>query len=126
MKYHSGSLIFATISVVISASVFVMNLDVEIPMIHADEGSYIASAAAIAGFPNDFASSYHSGYSVFLSPVFLLVTDPLNVWTGIKLVNSILLFASCVGLWVLSFKVSPGTIFAHRLMATTAISIFPT
>jgi len=67
-----GPILALGLAVALALGAFLLNLPVKGPMIQADEGSYLANAAAIAGFPNDMASSYHAGYSFLIAPAFRL------------------------------------------------------
>ena len=69
------------LAMALGLGVFVLNLPVKGPMIQADEGSYLANAAAIAGFPNDMASSYHAGYSFLIAPAFRLTARCIGLST---------------------------------------------
>jgi hypothetical protein len=111
---------------VISFVVFFINIGVIGPMIQADEGSYLANAAAIAGYTNDFASSYSAGYSILISPAFVIASEPQNIWLVVKLINAILYLILGIGIWMLS-----GTSFYNsksnkdRIFCTIIVLIYP-
>ncbi len=65
------------------------------PAYLSDEIGYLTKAAAFAGYPVDMASSWHGGYSLILSPLFIISSDPFVVWQGIMVLNA--------AIWVCSF-----------------------
>ena len=109
----------------IALSALLLNLGIEGPMIQADEGGYIANAAAIAGFLDNQANSYHPGYSLILSPAFLIADNPSSIWLGIKIINSILLFIGVLILWKLSFLLNSSASVGRRGMAVSLVSLYP-
>src|SRR5690606_388518 len=78
------------------------NLSVRGPVIQADEGSYLANAAALAGFENDFASSYSAGYSLLISPVFFSGAQPSTIWIAVKAINAGIYFLLALGVFRLT------------------------
>ena len=68
------------LSALLAIFLFIVNLFIKGPMIQADEGSYLANAAALAGFHNDMASSYHAGYSLLIAPAFWFAHTPSGVF----------------------------------------------
>lgn len=65
------------------------------PAYLSDEIGYLTKAAAFAGYPVDMASSWHGGYSLILSPLFMIFSDPFILWQGIMVLNAVI--------WVFSF-----------------------
>ncbi len=105
--------------------VFFLNITVTGPMIQADEGSYLANAAALAGYQNDFASSYHSGYSIFIAPAFWVADTPQSIWTAIKAINAILFAVIVICLWLISKYLSPTSSSRNRFAAVALVSLYP-
>jgi len=112
-------------ALIMSLAVFLSNYFVQGPIIQADEGSYIAGAAALAGFRNDMAGSYHTGYSMLLSPAFLVADTPGRAWTLVKAINSILFFMTVVGLWLTAKYLKPEMPGRKRLAAVMLVSLYP-
>lgn len=96
------------LAIILTALVAATNNRIPGPMIQADEGSYLANAAAIAGYENDLASSYHAGYSLLISPAFRLTHGPDAIWDIILLVNAALYFLLCLAMWLLAGRLAPG------------------
>lgn len=119
------SLVFLAIAAFGAACVFVLNSGVKGPMIQGDEGSYLANAAAIAGFANDFASSYHAGYSLLISPAFRSGSDPEQVWQLVLLINSVLFGWMVWLLGRLSGLLAPTAGLGERVAAVVLVSAYP-
>jgi len=84
---------------IISISVFfifwLVNRSYTGPTVLNDEIGYLANAALIAGYIIDGASSYHAGYSFFLAPLFLLFSEPSQIWQAAMVLNAFI--------WAVSF-----------------------
>lgn len=104
---------------------FGLNLGSAGPMIQGDEGGYLANAAAIAGYRNDLASSYHAGYSILLSPAFLFGFSPTRVWMLVKLINAALYGLSLLCLWLISRRLFPETPVKGRLSGIVLVGLYP-
>ena len=78
------------LAILVTSAFFLANLPIAGPVYQADEGGYLANAAAIAGFSVDVASSYYAGYSLLLAPAFSLANSPESVYLVVKLINSLL------------------------------------
>ncbi|MCB9834690.1 hypothetical protein H6792_01500 [Candidatus Nomurabacteria bacterium] len=59
-----------------------------------DEIGYLVKAAALAGSKIDSTSAWHSGYSFFIAPFFVIFDNPLRVWKGVALINAMFWAAS--------------------------------
>jgi len=125
MKVLPESVLVIGVAVLLSLIVFFVNYGVAGPMIQADEGSYLANAAAIAGFRNDMASNYYAGYSLLISPAFLLGSDPHEIWFFVKLINSTLYLFIVIILWSISKKWKPSLAPWKRGMAVVLVSVYP-
>lgn len=116
----------AVFSLAISITVYLANRNIAGPMIQADEGSYLANAAAIAGFGNDFASSYSAGYSILIAPAFLIGSGPAEVWNWVIAINASLYFALVFGLWQLSPYLYNGIIsLREKLFSVMIVAAYP-
>lgn len=111
--------------VVAAVVVFIINLFVQGPTIHADEGSYLANAAALAGYPNDLASSYHAGYSMLIAPAFWIADTPQGIWTIVKAINAMLFATTVIGLWLVAKHLNPTTTSQNRFAAVALVSLYP-
>ena len=68
------------ISVLVGILYFIINLKSRGPTYQQDEIGYLINAAFLVGNVVDGYSSYHSGYSIFLAPIFLLLKNPFDLW----------------------------------------------
>lgn len=100
-----NSFFYLVIIFVLTLVVFFANSSVHGPMVQADESSHLLSAAAIAGYYNDFASSYHAGYSLLISPAFLLADGPEQAWFFVRIINGILYFIGSFFLFLFASRV---------------------
>lgn len=117
---------FSLLSILlIAALVFYANSSITGPMIQPDESSYLLNAAAIAGFHNDFISSYHAGYSLLISPAFLLANGPEQAWFIVRVINSVLYLVGVSFLLLFAkkiYKKKPGIM---PLAVTLVAAIYP-
>lgn len=113
------------LATVLAVATFAVNLGVKGPMIQGDEGSYLANAAAIAGFHNDMASSYYAGYSILIAPAFWIAETPQGIWAVIKVINSILFFFIVFSLWLIAKYFKPEVNYKIRLASVTLTSCYP-
>ncbi|MBL4606536.1 MAG: hypothetical protein JKY01_01740 [Pseudomonadales bacterium] len=105
--------------------VFSINILVQGPMIQADEGSYLANAAALAGYPNDLASSYHSGYSMLIAPAFWIANTPQEIWIVVKAINALLFVIIVNNLWLIAKYLNPNTSPENRVTSVALVSLYP-
>ena len=105
--------------------IFLLNLPVVGPTIQADEGAYLANAAAIAGNLNDYTNQYYAGYSVLLSPAFLFGGEPSDIWVRVKLINALLYFATILSLFVFSGMLKPDIPLKDRFLSVLLVSLYP-
>jgi len=94
-------------------------------MIQADEGSYLANAAAIAGYVNDMGSSYNAGYSLLLAPAFLDGVQPAIIWNRVKMINAALLGLAAYIAWILSKQWRRDLGFFYRAIIVSAVAAYP-
>jgi hypothetical protein len=120
-----GTLSASVILVLVAAMVFVLNLGSEGPMIQPDEGSYLANAAAFAGYSSDLVSKYHAGYSMLIAPAFLVAESPSEVWTAVKAINALLFSLAVAGLWLISLQLCQSVSLRDRVGAVAVVSLFP-
>lgn len=114
-----------TISILLAVIVFFVNFGSKGPMIQADEGSYLSNAAAIAGYQNDMASNYHAGYSLLISPAFLMGDSPNKIWIFVKVINTLLFLSIVLLLWMISKRWTPNLSPKKRSMAVVLVSAYP-
>lgn len=119
------SCFLAAISLVLAVAVYVLNIGSAGPMIQADEGSYLANASAIAGYKNDMASSYHAGYSIIISPAFLIASSPSQIWIAVKIINSILYAATIVLLGLIARQLFPGASRRELFLGVVVAGLYP-
>lgn len=113
------------LALLISLVVYLSNLSIIGPMIQADEGSYLANAAALAGFPNDLAGSYSAGYSLLLVPAYWFANTPEGVWVGVKAINATLFFISVTCLWFVGKIFNPNSSQTRLAGAVTLVALYP-
>ena len=113
-------------ALVLGAFGYIVNRAVIGPIIQPDEGSYLANAAAIAGYYNDLASSFSSGYSLLLVPAFHLFSDPAEIWSGVIKINALVYFFFVLGAWCLSNRLAGGNrSVSDRLLAVLLVGCYP-
>lgn len=76
------------ISVLVGILYFIINLKSRGPTYQQDEIGYLINAAFLVGNVVDGYSSYHSGYSIFLAPIYLLLRNPFDLWPAVVFINS--------------------------------------
>nr|WP_321269485.1 hypothetical protein [uncultured Tolumonas sp.] len=77
------------------------------PAYLSDEIGYLTKAIYISGNGGDFASSWHAGYSILISPVFYFLNDFNDIWTAIKIINISLFVASFIFMYFTLVRVFP-------------------
>jgi hypothetical protein len=112
-------------AIFIAAIAYLINLLVKGPMIQGDEGSYLANAAAIAGFPNDMFGKYHAGYSILISPAFLFVDGSEHIWSFIKAINAMLLGSVFFLIYKINEIILPSSSHHHRIITSLLVGIYP-
>ncbi len=113
------------LALLFSICIFALNYGVKGPTIQADEGSYLANAAAIAGFHNDLASNYFSGYSFFIAPAFWIADNPYDIWIIVKAVNATLYFVTVFGLWWIAKYLNHEMDLRERAVVVILVSLYP-
>lgn len=111
--------------VALAIVIYCLNAGVVGPMIQADEGSYLANAAAIASYKNDLASSYHAGYSLLIAPAFLIGENPNEVWKLVRLTNALLFWATGLLLWGLANRWGAKIPRTNRMIAVGVVLLYP-
>ena len=113
------------LALAISIGFFIANWDITGPVYQADEGGYLANAAALAGYWPDAASSYHAGYSLLLVPAFWISDHPQTVFALVKLLNAILWGVTTLVLHA-SLKIFFPDINRWKLLGATIVAmIYP-
>lgn len=69
------------------------------PAYRSDEIAYLANAAAFAGKTNALAGSWYGGYSLLLSPFFVLVSEVRQAWPFVVVLNALAVLACLLFLW---------------------------
>ncbi|MCK5829022.1 MAG: hypothetical protein KAH20_01835 [Methylococcales bacterium] len=113
------------LALIAGLTVFLFNSSIVGPTIQPDEGSYLAIAAAIAGFPNDFASSFHGGYSIFISLAFFVAETPQIIWGVVRAINATLFASSVLALFLLAKHFSPNCTLREKAVAVGVVSLYP-
>lgn len=79
-----------TLPLLIFVTYFVCSLSIHGPAYLSDEVGYLAKAATIAGSPVHFTTSWFGGYSLMISPAFLLSANPFVEWRIIMALNALM------------------------------------
>jgi hypothetical protein len=95
------------------------------PVFLTDEIGYLSNAAFLAGHRLDAASSYHAGYSLFLAPLFAVLSDPAAIWRGVMTVNAFFWVLTWLLLSRLLSIYFPGSSVRARAGALLVCSIYP-
>ncbi|MDI3498290.1 hypothetical protein [Archaeoglobus sp.] len=85
---EKATILFAAITLAIISNI--LNYKVLSPIVHNDELGYLTKAAAIAGYRMDMANDYFAGYSIVISPAFIIGQEPFSIWFVIKIINTTL------------------------------------
>lgn len=88
----------SVISIIVGVIYFILNVKSNGPTYQQDEIGYLVNAAFLGGNVIDGYSSYHAGYSIFLTPIFLLFENPFEIWPAVVFINSLF--------WAGSFYIS--------------------
>jgi hypothetical protein len=95
------------------------------PSILSDEIGYLLNAAAISGDINDAASSWHFGYSFFISIAFLLTNNTEYIWYIVILLNSLIFLIGHIFLYKLIKLLYPEMSQIKKLAILVIASITP-
>ncbi len=79
----------SVISIIVGVIYFILNVKSNGPTYQQDEIGYLVNAAFLGGNVIDGYSSYHAGYSIFLTPIFLLFDNPFEIWPAVVFINSL-------------------------------------
>lgn len=93
---HADSGIFPRALVFGAIAIFCLqvlgSVFLDAPQIHADEGSYLLNAAALAGHLREgLVWGYWSGYSLLLTPAFLAWSQPEQLYHAVLVINALLI-----------------------------------
>lgn len=106
----------------------IASLSLHGPQVEVDEGSYLLSAAAIAGkLVNTGVNGYYSGYSLLIAPLFLVSADPKHIYHLVLLINAVLIATIPFALYrltrLLHPEIDPGWHVAAAIAATCYASL---
>jgi hypothetical protein len=104
---------------------FLANFLIVAPVVFADETSYLANAAVLAGFTNDMANGYHAGYSILITPAFVFASDPAEAWIIVKIINAIMLGITFLALNFITIVLSPKVQLHQRIVFCFLVAIYP-
>lgn len=95
------------------------------PQIHADEGSYLLNAAALAGVLREsLVWGYWSGYSLLLTPAFLLWSQPGPLYHAVLLINALLIASVPFALYFLTRRLWPDLPTRAHVIAALAATCY--
>lgn len=89
-----------------------------------DEIGYLANAAFLANHRIDAASSFHAGYSLFITPAFLF-SDPRVVWKAVLAINAIMWAANFAMLHAILRRLLPLARPSRLLTAMIVSALYP-
>lgn len=118
-------LVVGLLLALVFAIYFILNLQFTGPTYLRDEIGYLTKAALLAGHVTDGASSYFAGYSLLISPAFLLFSDPFHIWKAVIFINSLLFTFSFLAIYLLLRELFPEKGFWPVILATFFCSIYP-
>lgn len=121
----NSNIISLAVALLVSLCYLLANFWVGGPVHPHDEIGYLNNAAFLAGRSVDTASSYQLGYSIFLTPLFYLSTDPYWVWKGVLAVNSILWGGAFYFLARLILTIGCGISRPRQAAAIAVIALYP-
>lgn len=96
------------------------------PTVLNDEIGYLANAVLIAGYTIDGASSYHAGYSFFLAPLFLLFSEPSQIWQAAMILNAFIWAVSFLLLALILKTILPEYNREQLFIALLISALYPT
>jgi len=98
------------------------NVGINGPQYLTDEVGYLAKALTIAGHPVHAASSWYGGYSLLISPIFFLFSDPFVEWQGVLVINA-LMWAGTAALLYFIVRSSFPNFTPLKVMSVSGISL---
>ena len=113
------------VAIAIGVIYWLVNQRFDGPAYQQDEIGYLINAAFLAGFIVDGYSSYHAGYSAFLAPIFLFLSEPHSIWKGVQVINAIFWSGSFFLLDVFMRKTAPSLEPSRRLLIIFLCAIYP-
>ena len=122
---HNEKIVAVCLSAFISLLFYFLNIQITGPVVQGDEGSYIAYAAAYAGYFVDAASSYHSGYSLLLSPAYMLANNSDEAFQYLRLINSLLWGFTSLITYLLLKKIYYSESGNRILLVTAICMLYP-
>ena len=125
LEDKENHLLSFVLAIAAGLAVFIFNAHVTGPTIQPDEASYLATAAAIAGYQNDFASNFYGGYSILIAPAFLIAETPSDIWSVVRAINATLFASSVFALCLLAKYFSPTSTLRQRYAAVGVVSLYP-
>jgi len=91
-----------------------------------DEIGYLANAIFLSGRQVDGGSSYHAGFSLVLTPLFLLFDDTFKIWQGVIFINSCCWGVTFYALNRLIVSWDDKVLVARRAIVLLLTSLYPT
>jgi hypothetical protein len=111
--------------IILAVIYLILNIGYSGPAYLRDETGYLAKASFLAGFNVDHASSYHAGFSILISPLFFFNFEPINIFRGVIILNSILFLGSIFLLKKIIFNLYPSIAFNVKIYSVVLAMLFP-
>lgn len=113
------------IFVMVALSYLSINWAFKGPTYLADEIGYLGKAVFLASYNADLSSSYHAGYPILISPIYMLFNDPFTAWKGVLVFNSLMWAGSFVLLFKLLKSLFPLMGLRKLLVPIILCSFYP-
>lgn len=114
-----------TIPCLVFVTFFTLSLGIGGPAYLSDEVGYLSKAAAIAGNPVYFVSSWFGGYSFMISPAFFLSSDPAVTWNILLVLNASMWAAVAALLQYMLTRLRPDASRRAVFFATLGAMLYP-
>lgn len=95
------------------------------PAYLSDEVGYLAKAATIAGSPVQLATSWFGGYSLMISPAFIISSDPYISWYIVLFLNALMWAGSALLLQYVVRRIYPQASPSALFVAVLGAMLYP-
>ncbi len=117
--------VVASTLLVIGALYLALNWKFAGPAYLSDEIGYLTKAVTFAGYTTDAATSWYGGYSLIISPIFRVFSDPLVAWKAVLVLNAAMWTATFAFLFFLLKSVFPRKKEWKILVAVVVSALYP-
>lgn len=114
-----------TIPIVVFISFWLLSLGIGGPAYMSDEIGYLSKAATVAGSTVHLSTSWFAGYSLLISPAFLLSSDPYVSWNIIIMLNALMWAGTAALLQYILRRTHPQASERAIFFATLGAMLYP-